>query len=150
MKRVFTKLYVYTLLALQFGALLYLVLTGPILAPTMPLFLLQIGGLLLGWAALWRMSGTPWQASPELHPRARLITKGIYKRIRHPMYATLLIFALSWLYAEYSLERLWVALILFCALLLKMYFEERALRQRFGSSYEAYCRRTKRIVPMIF
>ncbi len=143
-------MYAYSLVLLQFACLIYLIATGPILASDVPTFLVQLFAILLAWSALWRMSGSRWRAIPEPHPRARLVTRGIYQRIRHPMYAALLLLGLSWLYNRYTAERGIALLVLFAVLLLKMIYEERALRKQFGKTYEVYMRRTKRLIPMIF
>ncbi len=142
--------YLYSLVLLQFAALAYLVLTGPILASDVPTFLVQLFAILIAWSALWRMSGSRWRVVSEPHPRARLVTRGIYRRIRHPMYASLLLLGVSWLYNRYTHERGVALLVLFFVLLLKMLYEERALLKQFGKNYEVYMRRTKRLIPVIF
>jgi protein-S-isoprenylcysteine O-methyltransferase Ste14 len=77
----------------------------------------------------------------------RLLTEGIYARIRHPRYVQLWLALLAWaLFANY-LAAYAVALAALPLLRLVVALEERELRQRFGSEYEAYRRRVPRFIP---
>jgi len=149
MKFFLQRVYSLTLVALQLGALIYLVLTGPIIARDMPLFLLQLVGVLIALAALWRMSGTHWRILPDPHPRGRLITSGIYRRIRHPMYASVLLIAAVWVMILPQPDRALAWLLLFLVLWLKMRMEEHLLEARFGDKYRRYCNATHRLLPSV-
>ena len=88
------------------------------------------------------------EIAPDRFPR-RLLTEGIYARMRHPRYVQLLIaligYALIANYlAAYLAVALWVAGIYLIALL-----EEKELRAHFGDLYKAYCRKVPRFVPRI-
>ena len=77
----------------------------------------------------------------------KLLTEGIYARIRHPRYVEGF-FGLGGcaLFTNYlAMYVLWAAYV--PAFLLIVHFEERELRERFGEAYEAYCRRVPRFVP---
>ena len=91
------------------------------------------------------LSGLP-ELSPNHYP-GELLTQGIYGKIRHPRYVEVLLWTLSYaLVANYLATYVLVALsvpILYLIVLL----EERELRERFGSAYEEYCRRTPRFIP---
>jgi protein-S-isoprenylcysteine O-methyltransferase Ste14 len=80
----------------------------------------------------------------------RLKTDGIYRYIRHPSYAGLLV-----LCAGLALIfRCWIGLVLvaaiFAVLLARMNSEEILLASTFGEEYEAYRRRTWRLVPWVY
>ncbi|MGZ8488015.1 MAG: methyltransferase family protein [Candidatus Binatia bacterium] len=88
------------------------------------------------------------EIAPERFPR-RLVTEGIYARMRHPRYVQLLIaltgYALIANYlAAYLAVALWAPAIYVIALL-----EEKELRAHFGATYDQYCRRVPRFLPKL-
>ncbi len=75
---------------------------------------------------------------------------GIYKYIRHPIYAMLLAETLGFCVALSN----WVSfLLIFVPNLLtvsyRIYVEERALLEVFGDRYRSYMKSTKRLIPKI-
>ena len=86
---------------------------------------------------------------PELSrtDKGRLITEGIYARVRNPRYLEFVAFILAYVsFANYA--GTWVLSVLtFPALQAVVLLEERELRERFGAEYEAYCRRVPRWIP---
>lgn len=87
---------------------------------------------------------------PELAPERygrKLITEGIYARLRHPRYLQLLLAILSCaLLANYLASYvILLASVVWIALLVRI--EERELREHFGPEYEAYCARVPRFIP---
>ena len=89
---------------------------------------------------------------PEIAPERfsrKLITEGIYGRVRHPRYLQFLIalagYALIANYlASYLVVALWVPGIYFIVLL-----EEKELRNHFGGVYDEYCRKVPRFLPKL-
>ncbi len=77
----------------------------------------------------------------------RVLTEGIYGRVRHPRYLAFL-FALTGfaLFANYLALYLVIAAVVPLGYLMVL-LEERELRQRFGAEYEEYMRRVPRWVP---
>src|ERR1700719_2752029 len=71
--------------------------------------------------------GTNWSITLEVREQHRLITQGVYRRIRHPMY---LAFAIL--------------------LALRVRAEERMMVEEFGNEYAAYSIRTKRLIPGVW
>jgi protein-S-isoprenylcysteine O-methyltransferase Ste14 len=73
---------------------------------------------------------------------------GIYARIRHPRYAGsfLAILGACFLAGTRAMWLVAAAWVLFT--LAAISFEERELRVRFGTAYEAYCRRVPRFLPL--
>ena len=88
--------------------------------------------------------------SPELSrggEKGKLLTEGIYGRIRHPRYVEALFGVLG-----YALIANYLGMyIMFALTVPAIYFivvlEERELRDRFGSAYEEYSRRVPRFFP---
>jgi protein-S-isoprenylcysteine O-methyltransferase Ste14 len=86
---------------------------------------------------------------PELSrtDKGRLLTEGIYARVRNPRYLEFMSFVLG--YAAFAnFSGTWALLLLVLpATHLLVLMEEQELRERFGEEYEAYCRRVPRWVP---
>jgi len=86
---------------------------------------------------------------PELssRDRGRLVTGGIYARIRNPRYLEIIFFVLAYV-AFANHMGTWV---LFAVSLPTIHgvvlLEERELRSRFGAEYEEYCRQVPRYLP---
>lgn len=95
--------------------------------------------------------GTNWSITLEVREQHRLITRGVYRRIRHPMSSALVLYAL----AHALVIPNWVAgpsnLVAFAVLFaLRVRPEERMMLERFGDEYTAYMARTKRLVPGVW
>lgn len=114
-------------------------------------------GVAIAGAFLWlfRRShkdlGTNWSVTLEVREGHRLVTQGVYAHVRHPMYAS---FAL-WGVAQALLIPNWIAGLAGLAAVVALYAvrqsrEEAMMRETFGAEYDAYCARTKRLVPGLF
>jgi protein-S-isoprenylcysteine O-methyltransferase Ste14 len=95
--------------------------------------------------------GTYWSVTLELRESHRLITQGVYRRVRHPMYAALLLYSVGQVLAVPN----WVAgpsyLVSFAILfLLRVRLEEQMMLDAFGNEYATYMAQTKRLVPGIW
>ena len=95
--------------------------------------------------------GTNWSITLEIRERHRLITHGVYRHIRHPMYSALALYAIGQALAIPN----WVAgpsnLIAFAILLaLRVHAEERMMVREFGDEYALYSARTKRLIPGVW
>ncbi len=81
----------------------------------------------------------------------KLVDTGIYKYIRHPIYAGLLLEFLGFGIALANWLTILVMLIPnVVSLIYRIYVEEKALKDYFGVNYVNYARKTKRIIPGIF
>jgi len=85
-----------------------------------------------------------------IQPEHTLETGGIYSVIRNPSYLGMLITSLGWVLAFRSGVGVLLALSLLVPLVARMKAEERLLREHFGAQYEAYFKRTWRLVPWIY
>lgn len=95
--------------------------------------------------------GTNWSITLEVREKHQLITEGIYRKIRHPMYLALLLYSAGQAIALPN----WVAgpsYLFALGLLFAFRFrrEERMMLLEFGGDYEAYMERTKRLIPGIW
>lgn len=95
--------------------------------------------------------GKMWSHSLDLREGHKLVTSGIYEKVRHPMYTAFWAWGLG---AAFLLPN-WVAgfsgLIGFGTLFfLRVGQEEAMMQKEFGEEYDAYMKRTKRIVPGVY
>ena len=95
--------------------------------------------------------GSNWSASLDVRRNHRLVTWGIFRRVRHPMYTGFFL----WAIAQVLLLPNWVGgcsgIVGFGLLyLLRLQREERMMLEAFGDNYQAYMQRTKRLVPWIY
>jgi len=103
---------------------------------------------------LWRSHvdlGRNWSPIPQVRKDHSLVTQGVYRRIRHPMYAAHWLWAL----AQALLLDNWLAgpamLVTFAPLyLVRVPREERMMLDHFGEEYRAYMSRTGRIIPRLW
>jgi protein-S-isoprenylcysteine O-methyltransferase Ste14 len=113
-------------------------------------------GVLVGVAALamfhltHRALGRNWSVSLEVRERHKLVTDGVYRHVRHPMYTAFWL----WAVAQALLLPNWVAgfagLVGFGTLyFLRVAHEERLMVEAFGEDYRAYMARTARLVPWL-
>jgi len=94
--------------------------------------------------------GRNWSVTLEVRENHALITDGIYRYVRHPMYAAFWL----WAIAQAFLLPNWVAgfsgIAGFGTLyLLRVRHEEQMMLDAFGSSYADYAKRTGRIFPKL-
>lgn len=100
---------------------------------------------------LWRSHadlGPAFSPVTEITVEQHLVTGGVYRFIRHPMYAAHLL----WAFAQPLLLWNWIAGFSMLATFLPLYLvrvpkEEAAMEAAFGDEYRAYMRRTGRIIP---
>lgn len=95
--------------------------------------------------------GRFWSVALEIRQSHQLITTGVYRHVRHPMYSAFFL----WAFAQALLLPNWVAglagLIGFGTLFaFRVGHEERMMVARFGDAYRAYAARTRRVIPGLF
>ena len=95
--------------------------------------------------------GKMWSVSLDIRDKHKLVTSGIYRRVRHPMYTAFWTMAL----AQALLLPNWIAglsgLVGFGTLFfLRVGPEEAMMEETFGEDYRDYKARTARIIPGIY
>ncbi|MCI0629628.1 MAG: isoprenylcysteine carboxylmethyltransferase family protein [Phycisphaerales bacterium] len=95
--------------------------------------------------------GTNWSVTLQVREQHQLITHGVYRRIRHPMYTALLLYSIG----QALVIPNWVAgplyLVAFIVLLaFRLPAEERMMIEEFGEQYTAHMARTKRLAPGVW
>ena len=111
---------------------------------------IMVAGLWLFWRSHADL-GLNWSATLELRKGHAIIKHGVYRRIRHPMYAAIWLFSI----AQASLLNNWLAgwaVVCTFALMyvLRTPIEEQMMRDKFGKDYEDYMAETGRILPLVF
>ncbi len=79
-----------------------------------------------------------------------LVTTGVYKLIRHPMYTSLLLLAWGVFLKRPSWEAAGLAALATGFLHATATFEERENTEYFGPAYRVYMQNTKRFIPFIY
>ncbi len=108
-------------------------------------------------ASLWlfyrvhKELGRNWSDSLEVREQHKLVTDGLYRYVRHPMYTAFFMWAL----AQALLLPNWIAgpagLVGFGILFLfRVGREEAMMLESFGEEYRAYMARTARLIPHIY
>lgn len=117
-------------------------------------FIAGIACLVLGLWFFYRSHadlGTNWSITLEVREKHELVTQGIYRHVRHPMYLALLLYSSgqalvlpNWVAGPSYL----VAIVFLFAL--RVSPEERMMLEEFGKDYEAYMARAKRLIPGVW
>lgn len=107
----------------------------------------MIGALWLFWRSHADL-GKSWSVTLELNNDHQLVTRGVYRWLRHPMYASF--FAMG--AAQALLLSNWIAGWAALAAVIALYVirvpeEEKMMLDYFGDAYRAYMQRTGGIVP---
>lgn len=94
--------------------------------------------------------GSNWSVRMEVVEGQKLITRGVYGVVRHPIYAAMWL----WGIGQFLVLQNWVAGPAALALFVPIYFyriprEERMMTDHFGDEYRGYMKQTGRIIPKI-
>jgi protein-S-isoprenylcysteine O-methyltransferase Ste14 len=110
--------------------------------------LFAAGGALRIWPVF--VLGHRFSGLVAIQPGHTLVTSGVYGVIRHPSYLGLLVNSLGWALAFRSGVGVLLTALMIPPLVARMRAEETLLRTQFGGEYDAYCRRTSRLIPGIY
>lgn len=113
-------------------------------------------GLLVHAAGLWLLwrshvdLGANWSNTLQIRENQSLVTNGVYRRVRHPMYTALLLFGVG----QALVAGNWIAgpafLAAFTALVAsRIAREEQLMLDQFGEAYAEYRARTSRFLPAL-
>jgi protein-S-isoprenylcysteine O-methyltransferase Ste14 len=108
-----------------------------------------IASLVIFWRAHSDLEAN-WSPSLEMYEGHKLITRGIYRHIRHPMYAS----QFAWSLAQMLLIQNWIAgpaglIVLIPFYLLRSRAEEAMMLEKFGEQYRDYINSTGGILPKL-
>ena len=111
--------------------------------------LLILGGIAIRWIAIVTL-GRQFTVDVSIVKDHEIVDHGIYRHVRHPTYAGLLLcfFGLAVVYEN------WISFLVIFPPILAAYIyritvEEKALIAHFGAAYTEYAKRTKRLIPNV-
>jgi protein-S-isoprenylcysteine O-methyltransferase Ste14 len=111
--------------------------------------LIAAGALIYLWCA-WDFAFAGKGTPAPIDPPKELVVRGLYKHVRNPMYIGVLSLVLG--------QALWfeaVRLVAYAGLVFLLvsafvfFYEEPALRRKFGDSYKRYCETVPRWIPRL-
>ncbi len=143
-----TLLPVLAIPAIQPGPVLYLVpspLSWLFLAGQAAAVIVVLAGL--SQSDVWHFLGLRQLIEPTEHRPAELVTTGLYRHVRHPLYSA----GLAFLWLTPLMTTTLLALVIGFSLYFYIgsRFEERRLQVEFGQAYVDYQRRVPRLVPRL-
>lgn len=120
---------------------------------SVPIWMTALGAFMLipGLWLFWRSHvdlGRNWSVTTELHEEQTLVTEGVYRRARHPMYSAIWLLFLP----QPLLVQNWIAgfsgpLAFAIMYFIRVPYEEDMMREKFGSRYDEYMTRSGRLWP---
>lgn len=108
---------------------------------------LIIGAVVVFWRAHADL-GLNWSPTLEIRENHELVTRGIYSRIRHPMYASQIL----WSLAQILLLQNWIVGFASLIVFIPFYFlrvraEEQLMLEQFGDQYRSYMQKVGGVFP---
>ncbi|MEP6502240.1 MAG: protein-S-isoprenylcysteine O-methyltransferase [Betaproteobacteria bacterium] len=118
-----------------------------------PSVCLGAAAMLVGLWLFWRSHvdlGNNWSVTLEIDTQHRLVTRGVYRLVRHPMYTSFFISGLgqalllaNWIAGPAALVAVAVLVIV------RLPNEEQMMIAQFGDDYRNYVRRTGSLMPRL-
>lgn len=133
---------------LMVAGLFWLIVRGEVLGRSGVTLAVQAMAVLLMVAARLTFGMRSFHAAATT-TAGGLVTRGPYRWLRHPIYASILYFVWAAAIDHRSLESLGAAVLVTLGAAIRMYAEERFLRGAYPE-YAAYSARTARVVPFVF
>lgn len=144
-----TNLKAFFLFLIQYLSLFMLIVTGPVFPSSLPLLIFYIAGWILGIWSILAMGLGNINAGPDPLPDGRLVSRGPYAVIRHPMYAAILLVFIPLLLEHFTIPRLFILVLLIINLLLKIRYEEKQMNLSHCKRYSEYSAGTWQLIPYV-
>jgi len=94
-----------------------------------------------------RKFGVP---TDSIETTTKLVDKGIYKYIRHPLYSSLLFLSWGIFFKSPTINELLLTLLILLFIFATAREDEKTSSNKFGVSYISYSKKTKRFIPYLF
>ncbi len=137
------------LTGIQLACIGIILITGPLLADSFLLVLLEMSGIILGLWSIQVMGIGNFHVTPTNVKGGHLVEKGPYRIIRHPMYFATWVALLPLLISHFTLFRVLVFGVLVFTHIRKLRYEESQLINHYNG-YADYMKRTYHIIPFIW
>lgn len=142
--------YSYILVALQFILIGLILLTGSWFIDNFSFgLILQALSIVLALWAVKTMRLGKFNIIPDPKNDSKLIKAGPYRFIRHPMYASILLFFIPLIIQEPSTIRIAFYIALALTLVFKLHYEEKLLAEKF-TAYSNYQKQSHKLIPFIY
>jgi len=94
--------------------------------------------------------GRNWSPSLQIREGHTLVSDGVYRSIRHPMYASIWLWGIAQTLLLQNWIAGWASLVLFLPMyILRVPREERMMLEQFGEAYRVYMGQTGRVIPRL-
>jgi protein-S-isoprenylcysteine O-methyltransferase Ste14 len=109
-----------------------------------------VGEIAMLWC-FWNFTVNGRGTPAPIDPPKELVTVGLYRFVRNPMYVAGIIVLFGWVFWSPSLPLIIAPMFFFLAAhLFVTFYEEPTLKKKFGAAYEEYHRRVPRWIPRFF
>jgi protein-S-isoprenylcysteine O-methyltransferase Ste14 len=143
-----SKTYSYLLVVVQLVTAIAIIYLGAHILTLLPLILISTG-IIIGVLGIFTMHLGNFNIIPIPKKDAELVTTGIYRYIRNPMYTGVLLICLGFAMNGNTILVWALWCVLLADLIVKLLYEEKLLAKHFPD-YANYKARTKRLVPFIW
>lgn len=133
----------------QFICFTVVVLTGPVMAASKPLAVVQLLGIVLCLWSIWAVQRENAGIHAKKSPEKCIPATGPFYWIRYPIYTGLLLYTFPMIIELPTLWRLLLWFIFLGSLIAKISLTERIMEQRFPDFSEQR-KRSKRLIPFIY
>ncbi len=142
------RLYSYILVALQYTIMAVLLFFNrDFVLHIVPLSLFLLG-FIVGIYGINHNGSGNFNITPDIKDGAVLVTSGIYKYVRHPMYLSVALMMSGIIAYRPNIQNISIYLILLLTIFLKASKEERLWSQK-SDRYRAYRQKTKMFIPFV-
>ncbi|MEM1195295.1 MAG: protein-S-isoprenylcysteine O-methyltransferase [Pseudomonadota bacterium] len=94
--------------------------------------------------------GRNWSVTTEIREEHTLVTQGVYRRVRHPMYTAIwALFLVQPLLVHNWIAGFSASIAFGIMYVIRVPYEEAMMRKQFGQEYEDYCARSGRLMPKL-
>ena len=108
-----------------------------------------LSGLVVAIIARRRLAAN-WSAGVALKKTHELVTSGVYRYVRHPIYSGMLLMVLGTSLSVGTLGAVVAFIVMVLAMCLKLRDEEALLQKHFAGEYAEYKKRSRMLIPFIW
>ena len=112
--------------------------------------IIYVGGMCIALGSRVQL-GRQGSGRLKIQEEHELITRGIYKYLRHPMYLGGIVGVIGFCLVFHGFIMMFITITLyFLTFRSRMLYEEKILQEQFGEKYTEYMKQTKRIIPFLY